>query len=114
MTVSHSRLLSKQSSTPASQVRDIQAYYEDDEEFLNIATIQNDKQSTSTKATTMMLNGCDKEQPITCKLDTGAEANVTSCVVYDPLGFKSSPRACKTKLHGFQYQRCTIMWRGNY
>ena len=100
-TVCQSRLLWKQSSAPARQVRNIQADYEDDEEFLNIATIQNDEQSISTKATIMMLNGSDEQQPIMCKLDTGAEANVMSCIGYDSLCFKSPPRACKTKLHGF-------------
>ena len=37
----------------------------------------------------------------TSLLDTGAEANVMSCVVYDSLCFKSPPHSCKTKLHGF-------------
>jgi len=61
---------------PVRQVRDIHADFDNDEEFLNIDTIQNAKQTAGTNATIMMLNGNNEQLAVSCKLDTGAEAIV--------------------------------------
>ena len=48
----------------------------------------------------MMLNDNDEQQPIMCKLDTGADANVMSIDIYESL-FLSPLQNCQTKLCGF-------------
>ena len=100
--VCRSRSLSKPTGSQVKQVRDIHTNndFDDDEEVLHISTIQEAEQSKGTKVKIMMVNCYDEQQPIRCKLDTGAEANVMSSDVYESLSLHLL-RKCKTKLTGF-------------
>ena len=98
--VCQSRLLSKLTGNSVKQVRDIHTDIDDDEEVLYISTIQQAQHISSTTVKIMMLNDNDEQQPIMCKLDTGADANVMSIDIYESLSL-SPLQNCQTKLCGF-------------